>query len=130
MMRLQQGFPTSEIGFAAFLHGSNSKPCMSLLGQKQTLRPEISMAALPPKADITERDRHVCFVPKADVSRCSKIRYRRSAYSITSSARPSNGSGMLRPSALAVLRLITRLSLTACITGKSLGFSPLRIRPA
>jgi hypothetical protein len=30
MMRLQQGFPTREIGFAAFLRGSNSKPCMSL----------------------------------------------------------------------------------------------------
>jgi len=35
------------------------------------------MSALPPKADIAERDRHVRFVPKADVSRWSirLIRY-------------------------------------------------------
>jgi hypothetical protein len=30
------------------------------------------MSALPPKADIVERDRHVRFVPKADILRCSK----------------------------------------------------------
>jgi hypothetical protein len=30
------------------------------------------MSALPPKADIAERRCHVRFVPKADVSRCSK----------------------------------------------------------
>jgi hypothetical protein len=66
-MRLQQGFPTGEIGFAAFLHGTNSKPCMSLMGQKQTLRYLRSMSALPPKADIDERDCHVRFVPKDGV---------------------------------------------------------------
>jgi hypothetical protein len=32
---------------------------MSALGQKQTSRSEITMSALPPKADIAERDRHV-----------------------------------------------------------------------
>jgi hypothetical protein len=40
---------------------------MSALGQKQTSRPEISMSALPPKADITERDPYVRCVPKADI---------------------------------------------------------------
>jgi hypothetical protein len=30
------------------------------------------MPALPPKADIVDRDRHVRFVPKADILRCSK----------------------------------------------------------
>ena len=39
---------------------------------------------------------HVCFVPKADI---------RATYSITSSARCRNDSGMVRPSVLAVLRL-------------------------
>jgi hypothetical protein len=39
---------------------------MSALGQKQTLRPEISMSALPPKVDIVERDRQVRFVPIGD----------------------------------------------------------------
>jgi hypothetical protein len=39
---------------------------MTALGQKQTRRGQIVMSALPPKADIAERDRHVRFVPKAD----------------------------------------------------------------
>jgi hypothetical protein len=39
---------------------------MSALGQKQTSRPEISMSALPPKADIVQHDRDVRFVPEAD----------------------------------------------------------------
>jgi hypothetical protein len=33
----------------------------SALGQKQTSRSEITMSALPPKADIAERNRHVRF---------------------------------------------------------------------
>jgi hypothetical protein len=45
---------------------------MSALGQKQILRQSSRMSTLPPKADIVERDRHVRFVPKAVVSRCSK----------------------------------------------------------
>src|SRR5205085_12650008 len=51
------------------------------------------------------------------------------SHSITSSARPSNGSGTVTPSALAVLRLIINSTLVACCTGRSAGFSPLRIRP-
>jgi hypothetical protein len=31
------------------------------------------MSALPPKADIAERDRHVRFVPKADIGLVSQI---------------------------------------------------------
>jgi hypothetical protein len=38
------------------------------MGQKQTWRPAISMSALPPKADIAERDQDVRFVPEADIS--------------------------------------------------------------
>ena len=45
---------------------------MSALGQKQTSRPEISMSALPPKADIVQHGGNVRFGPKAAVSRCSK----------------------------------------------------------
>src|SRR5262249_1942597 len=51
-------------------------------------------------------------------------------HSITSSARASSVSGMSRPSDLAVLRLIRSSNLAGCRTGKSEGFSPLRIRPA
>jgi hypothetical protein len=50
-------------------------------------------------------------------------------HSITSSAMASNPGGKLRPNALAVLRLITNSNLLDCMTGKSAGFSPLRIRP-
>jgi hypothetical protein len=56
------------------------------------------MSALPPKADIRYGDRHVRFVPKADIGRC---------YSITSSAVKSSDCGTLSPSAFAVLRLMT-----------------------
>jgi len=52
-----------------FAHG-NPEPLMSALGQKQTLRRILVMSALPPKADIAERDWHVRFVPKAAVSKC------------------------------------------------------------
>src|SRR5262249_3876294 len=49
-------------------------------------------------------------------------------YSITSSASASSLSGILRPSALAVLRLMTSSYLVGACTGRSPGFSPLRIR--
>src|SRR5271165_4764559 len=43
---------------------------------------------------------------------------------IISSAVANNVSGMVRPSAFAVLRLITRSNLVGCMTGRSDGFSP------
>jgi hypothetical protein len=43
---------------------------MSALGQKQTSGHLRTMSALPPKADIAERDWHVRFVPKADILCC------------------------------------------------------------
>ena len=50
------------------------------------------------------------------------------AYSMTSSAVASSDCGILRPSAFAVLRLMTISYLVGACTGKSAGFSPLRIR--
>src|SRR5262249_29172590 len=50
-------------------------------------------------------------------------------HSITSSARARSDDGTSRPSALAVLTLITSSNLVACTTGKSDAFSPLRMRP-
>src|SRR5262249_38733531 len=49
-------------------------------------------------------------------------------HSITSSVRASSDMGGSSPSALAVLRLMTSSNLVACWTGRSPGFSPLRIR--
>src|SRR6476646_10058061 len=76
------------------------------------------ISALAPKADMARRGRHVCFVPKADIL---------VPYSITSSARASTEGGTVRPSALAVLRLIINSNLVGCSTGRSEGLVPLRI---
>src|SRR6516165_2820399 len=51
------------------------------------------------------------------------------SHSITSSARPDNVSGIVSPSVLAVLRLMTSSTLTTCSTGRSAGLTPLRILP-
>ena len=53
-----------------------------------------------------------------------------SLYSITSSARASSVAGTSRPRALAVARLMMNSNLLDCTTGRSAGFSPLRMRPA
>src|SRR5262249_8503595 len=50
------------------------------------------------------------------------------SHSITSSARASTVAGMSMPSALAVFRLITVSYLVGACTGRSAGFSPLRMR--
>src|SRR5262245_33538759 len=50
-------------------------------------------------------------------------------HSITSSARASRVSGTVRPSIRAVSALMTSSNLFACITGRSAGFVPLRMRP-
>ena len=110
---------------------------MSALGQKRTYAvhnrmsalppnsdresgfPQKVMSALPPKADMCGATRDVRFVPKADMP----------IYSIISSARACSAGGTLRPSALAVLRLMYSSTFVARCTGSSAGLSPLRIRP-
>src|SRR5262249_37805089 len=49
-------------------------------------------------------------------------------HSITSSARASRVGGISRPSALAVLRLITSSYLVEYCTGRSAGFAPFNMR--
>src|SRR5262249_50445119 len=51
-------------------------------------------------------------------------------HSITSSARASTVGGISRPSAFAVLRLITNSNLVGSWTGRSPGFSPFSMRAA
>src|SRR5450631_1450965 len=48
-------------------------------------------------------------------------------YSITSSARSRSDSEIVSPIAFAVLLLMRNSNLVGCSTGKSAGFSPLRI---
>src|SRR5262249_3814475 len=49
-------------------------------------------------------------------------------HSITASARASTLAGISMPRALAVLRLMTSSNLVGACTGRSAGFSPLRMR--
>src|SRR5713226_5119501 len=77
-------------------------------------------SGLPLKADIPRYSRNVSNL---------HISGSREPYSITSSARASSEGGTVSPRALAVFRLMTSSNLVGCITGKSAGFSPLRIRP-
>src|SRR5262249_37630118 len=51
-------------------------------------------------------------------------------HSITSSARARSVGGNASPSTLAVFKLMMNSNLVDCTTGKSAGFSPLRMRPA
>src|SRR6516162_6780780 len=51
-------------------------------------------------------------------------------HSITSSARASSVGGTSMPSAFAVLMLMMSSNLVGCITGKSAGFAPFKMRPA
>src|SRR5262249_765453 len=51
-------------------------------------------------------------------------------HSITSSAMARTPGGISRPRAFAVLRLMTKSNFVGCNTGRSAGFSPLRMRPA
>ena len=67
---------------------------------------------------------------QAAVSRCSNMRGQSQTYSITSSARASSVGGTSRPRPFAVLRLMTISKIVGWITGRSAGFSPLRMRPA
>src|SRR5262249_8501417 len=50
-------------------------------------------------------------------------------HSITSSAVASTFAGIARPSATAVVRLITNSNLVGCSTGRSAGLAPLRMLP-
>src|SRR5215813_249085 len=64
-----------------------------------------------------------------DFHRLDRASFAWRTHSITSSARPISGSGTVRPSALAVLRLRISSTFVDCTTGRSPGFSPLRMRP-
>src|SRR5215468_6963292 len=50
-------------------------------------------------------------------------------HSITSSARARSMGGTSSPSARAVGRLMMKSNLVDCTTGRSVGFSPFRMRP-
>ena len=108
------------------LHCESLEPPMSQLGHLQTLRRRLNSFRF------TRESGH----PGAgsDMSaKCpiSRLMHRSKSHpqSITSSASASSVFGIAMPSALAVLRLTTSSNLVGCTTGRSVGFSPLRMRP-
>src|SRR5262249_34784804 len=99
---------------------------MSETGHSRRLRPLRHRSALPPIADL------IADIP----GRLLRARRRPEqvqqthAYSIASSARARSLSGMVTPSALAVVRLITRWNLVGCSIGISPGLLPCKILSA
>jgi hypothetical protein len=65
---------TREMGLEVSLHGSNSEPLMSALGQKRTSDCHPLMSAIPPKADIAERRLDARFVPITDIAKARPLR--------------------------------------------------------
>jgi len=81
----------------------------------------------PPAARARGEVRH-CRQPKTCTKPAVSNRSKPTHYSITSSARASSDGGTVRPSALAVVRLIAVTYLVGACTGRSAAFSPLRMR--
>ena len=83
-----------------------------------------TMSALHPKADMCSATSTCLLCANSELMQRSK----KDRYSINSSAVVRSDAGTVRPSAFAVLRLITISNLVGCSTGRSAGFMPLRIR--
>jgi hypothetical protein len=90
------------------LHRISPEPSMSALGQKQTSVHVRVMSALLLKADMAQQDRDVRLVPLAEVA---------DLHSIAWSACASSIGGTVRPSALAVVRLMISSKRVGCSTG-------------
>src|SRR5215813_5417249 len=74
-------------------------------------------------------DQHPC--DRRPTEQCDEIApFHLRGHSITSSAMASSAGGMIRPSVLAVCKLMTSSNLVGSWIGRSPGFSPLRMRPA
>ena len=99
------------------------------------LQPRRADVRFGSKADMCSAKGHVRSTPESGHVQCNSVcplsanSGHPSYYSITSSARPINVLGMLRPSAFAVLRLRIISTFVACCTGRSETYSPLRMRP-
>jgi hypothetical protein len=105
-----------------------------------------NISALPPRADIGadiveppvsansgHRCRSLLRAHRQRPRSCRAAKQRdelATFHSITSSAVASSEGGTVRPSAFAVLRLITSSNLVGAWTGSSLGFAPCRMRSA
>src|SRR5262249_46960951 len=111
------------------LHGSHLRVRASA-AQRQRPEGPSSLARLCPGIQWSATRRLLRARRERPCRRAAKQRYEVAAFhSMASSARPSSVIGKVRPSTFAVLRLMTSSTFTACITGRSTGFAPLRIFP-
>ncbi len=90
-------------------------------------------ATLPPSGGDLLGDAAVWLLrPRRERPRCRRAAEQRDELApfqlIELHSRASTVSGTVRPSAFAVLRLITNSNLVGACTGRSAGFSPLRMR--
>ena len=109
------------VPLAARILGESMAKVRSWLGATRVLRSSA-------KSGVRRRSCYVAKVQKPDS--CTAANDVQGVYSITSSARASNVDGISKPSALAVLRLITSSYLVGACTGRSAGFSPFRMDQA
>jgi len=93
-------------------------PLTSALGHELPRHLAERAAVMPPKAAAPSRDQGGRGGPTTEVA---------DLHSITSSARDRNDSGIVSPSALAVVRLTTRSNSVGCSTGMLPGLAPRRI---
>jgi hypothetical protein len=100
---------------------------LSAVGQKQTncREPKIGVVRCWSNSGQTWARLDCPLSANSGLMNCSK----QHLYSITSSARPISVLGTLMPNAFAVLRLMSSSTFVTCWTGRSAGFSPLRMRP-
>ena len=119
---------------------SHTRPECSYLHAKLWLRPRcVGQGHTAPAPSCRHHRCHqsadVCFTPESGHVQCNSVcplcanSGHCSSYSITSSAAFSKPNGTARPSVLAVFKLMTKSNLVGCKSGRSAGFSPLRIRP-
>jgi hypothetical protein len=107
--------------------GENSIGCSSshfAFGSSTDLGP----AAPHVRSTLSSRHRQTTRSGPVRANKRLMRRSKRHRYSITSSARASRAAGISRPRAFAVLRLIASSYLVGACTGRSAGFSPLRMR--
>jgi hypothetical protein len=96
---------------------------MSEMGHQRRFEHAPGASAMPPIPDLLLSRSKRRSGPQAAVSNRSKAALIRSL----SSARACNEGGTSMPTIFAVLRLMTNSYLVGAWTGKSAGFSPLRV---
>jgi hypothetical protein len=90
--------------------------------------PHRSQYSLPALFSLPHCEHCILSSPGAETATNLNESGSRCSHSITSSARASRVGGTVRPSALAVFRLITSSYLVGACTGRFAGFSSLKIR--